>query len=222
MDIQIGQIITDEWIDKVAWEIVHVNGYQNWTGSENCINHYTCDGDEGGSFCEAMEHAHKDHFAIWERNHEDKDVESHIVEWTRGRLEDDGFIDGWKYQGNPLTCAYGELFKPVKISELNIEQVYQCITNAEADVTWSISESLQVYFQTLNPCSWDGKPPKERYGKDWVEDTETRLFLMLHKDRLNAEVYKRLTRHNYRSVLRGTDGDIYEVKHNEEENYFIY
>jgi len=58
------------------------------------------------------------------------------------------------------------------------------LLDAAFSVAWLKSESLQLFFQTENPCCWDGKPPKERYGANWVEDTETRLILMIHKNKL--------------------------------------
>ena len=189
MELRLGMTLTEKTIDKLAHHHVLVEGYQDWGFSQWHCEYYSADGDEDDSFWEAMQYATNSHHAIWERDHEHEDIISQVTKWTTARLEDEGFWKQWK-GANPLTCQYGELFSPVKVTETNFDAIQQCLRDAAHDVTWSISESKQLFFQTLNPCCWDGKPPQQRYGSDWIEDTETRLICMVRD--VNSDVLERV------------------------------
>lgn len=219
MEIQVGTIINEEFIEKMCVD-VEVEGYQEFQHTEHSAKHFSADGDENGTFWEAMQFATKDHYYLWKRDREYKDVTSKIGECIQHKLKEAGFMNRHE-NADPLVCGWGELFTPLRITEGHVKAVERCLYDAAFDVAWLQSESLQLFFQTENPCCWDGKPPKQRYGKDWIKDTETRLFLM-HTDNLDSEVYDRLTRDNYKSVLRNTSGDAYEVLWNEEINDCIY
>ena len=188
MNIQIGMIINESFSESLTVD-VEIEAYQEFQHTQHCAEHFSADGDEEGTFWEALQYATKTHYEIWERDHEYKDVLKHTEKCIHDRLEEGGFINAWKH-GDPLTCEYGELFEPVKITEGILEDVQQCIHDAAFDIAWMKSESLQVYFQTKNPCCWDGRSPQERYGIDWIEDTETRLICMVHN--INSDVLERV------------------------------
>lgn len=222
MNIQVGMIIDDSFVENLVVD-VQIEGYQEFGHTEFCAKHFSADGDAEGTFWEAMQYATKTHYELWERNHEYEDVLKRTEDCIRDRLEEAGFINAWKGK-NSLTCEYGELFQPVRITEGNLENVRQCVSTVAFDIAWMKSESLQLYFQTLNPCCWDNKKPKERYGRDWIKDTETRLYLMVNAGKLNPEVHNRLTRPYFKSVLRNTLRDPYEVlcNRNKDINHYIY
>lgn len=223
MEVQVGMVINEKLIESFKQQ-VEIDGYQEFQHTEYSAKHFSADGDENGDFWEAMQFATRDHYHIWERDREYKDVTSKIEDCIRHRLKEGGLIDRWKQEDvDPLTCNYYELFTPAVVDMSNLSAVRRCMWDAAYDVAWMKSESLQLFFQTTNPCCWDGKPPRERYGKDWIKDTETRLYLMVHAGRLNHEVHERLTRPYFKSVLRNTLKDPYEVlcNRNKDINYYI-
>lgn len=189
MKLRLGMKLTEKKIDALAHHHVLVEGYQNWGFSQYHCEHFSGDSDEDGSFWEAMQYAEKVHHAIWERDHEYEDIISHVTKWTMARLAENGYWQRWK-GADPLTCEYGELFTPLKVTETNYKGIARCLRDTAYDVTWALSESKQLFFQTTNPCCWDGKSPQERYGSDWIADTQTRLICMVRD--VNADVLERV------------------------------
>lgn len=206
MGIQIGTHITEKFIEKVAFGQVLCQGYQDWTGSEHDCKFYSADGDKDGTFYEAMQYTTKSHFYLWERDHEWEDVMKHLVSWTADRLREGGFWEVWK-DADPLRCGWGELFSPVKVTETNLAGVEQCLSDAASDVTWALSESYQKFFQCKTVLCWDDKTAQERYGDDWIEDTQTRLICMVHNVR--SEVMDRILEKGH-TLSRDSHGHIVE------------
>ena len=149
MHIATGMIINDVFIDNLIVD-VEVEGYEEFQHTENDAQQFSADMDKDGTFWEALQYASKTHYELWERDHEYKDVLTHTEKCLRDRLEEEGFINAHQ-QAAPLTCEWGDLAKEVRITEGNKKAIRQCIYQVACDIAWMKSESLQVYFQTLNP-----------------------------------------------------------------------
>ena len=217
MNIYVGQVIDDDFIEK-ATEYVTQDGYQEF--NMRLSSEFTCNLDHDGSFKESLEYAEKSHFQIWERDHEYEEVLSKVEGAITYYLEEHGILNSWKNK-DPLSHEYYESFADPIITESNKADVQQALCDAGFEVAWMISESLQLYFQTTNPCEWDGKPPKQRYGDDWVADTQTRLILMLHKDSIPKDIYNRLTRKTINPQFANANmGGYYENRYNGDYEYF--
>ena len=178
-NIRVGSQITEKWIEKMV-EPIWVKSTEESIHGDFFPKHYSCDGDRYKSFTEAIEHATEHHFDDWRSKHE-FEIYEEVEDAFIHRLEEENLINPQE-SISPLTCEWGDVAsKPITITEKNIETVEQCVNDAAHDITWRISESLQIYFQTLNPLEWGEDDPKIFYGKDWIEDTQTRLICMIEE-----------------------------------------
>ena len=215
--VHVGQTIDDAFIEGIT-ETVLIDGYDAFAFTEQCAKVYSCDGDEDGTFYEAMYYATGAHGNDWEVNHEYDDVQKHVERWITDSLQEANLIARRNYRKLGVAFNYTELVKPLKVNEHNLADVHQALSDAAHHVTWAISESYQTFFQTLNPLAWNGESPQERYGEGWIEDTETRLICMV--ENINDDVLDRvhnnghtltatITRNGYTDIREwDTDGDL--------------
>lgn len=174
--IKIGQVINDEFIEKIRQK-VEIIGYEEHMISKHFCKNYSADGDETGDFYESLRHITDTHSHVWQRDREYKDVTRHIESAIEYRLKEENFY-GIPKNVDATQCGHHLHYEPTIVSESNQEAIEQCLRDSANDITWMISESWQVFLQTVNPCCWDNKPPQERYGEDWIEDPETRVILI--------------------------------------------
>ena len=201
--IEIGQVINEKFVDNIEQEVLE-HGYTDtgsWCDKYFC-EHYSADGDEEESFYNSMQAITDWHSHVWKRDWEYEHVQSQVKSFIKSRLEDEGF---WKFpykfggkiihpklDVDTTQCGFHFEIEPTIISSLNKDDVQQCLWDAAHDIGWAISESWQLFLQTTNPCCWDGKPPRERYGKGWIRDDQTRVLYMQHKDQISERMFNRL------------------------------
>ena len=144
MNIHEGVLINDTWIESLIVDI-QIEANRDFQHTEFSCQQYSANGDESGEFWEALQNASTHRLAVWERDCEHRDVWSHTADDFRRALTEAGFLEQWK-GGDPLTCAYSELFEPVRITSTNYDAVLQCFVDAAHTQTWRISESLQSFL----------------------------------------------------------------------------
>ena len=174
--IKPGTLIDEKFIENIS-ESVLAEAYSTSIHGNFYPKHYSADMDENNSFQEAIEHATSTHFHIWERDHEYEEVTSKVKDCITHYLEEYE-LNGIKHEKITKSGSIIEI-KPKRITIENEEKVHQAMINAAGEITWLQSESLQLFFQTTNPCCWNGETPQERYGKMWIPHTESRLICML-------------------------------------------
>ena len=230
--IQINDILNKEKIENLV-EPVQIIGYEEgpWDSKHFC-KWYSCDGDENEDFYTAIENSTKWHSYKWESEWEFEHIYQNIEGWIINRLGDEGFyrgtyemyqLDGTKrieFVGSEVDttqCGHHIELEPTIVSALNIDLIKKCLHDAAHDVTWQISETWQLMLQCTNPCAWDGKHPRTRYGNGWLADPKTRVIYMEHENRIDETMFKRLLYR--RHTLDYSHGYLTEYDRNGDEYY---
>ena len=208
----IGTVINEKYIEDAVLPVEILASEDGWIHSPHYPNHFTADGDNEDSFKDAIAHATDPHFHIFERDirHHIDDKTEHLIRYRLTEEELYGVPDI-----DTTQCGHHIAFEPVIINNENKEIVEQCLRDAANDINWLVSESLQIFLQTTNPCCWDNQPPRKRYGKEWISDTESRLICMVRD--IPDDIYMRCTLTGVtQSTITECGGYLLETNQNKE------
>ena len=231
--IQINDILNEKKIADLV-EPVQIMGYEesgSWRDKYFCQWH-SCNLDKNEDFYTAMQNTTQWHSYEWEAKWEHEHVYENIEPCIKSRLHEEGFYQGYckfnrkdgtkrkeylKAEVDTTQCGHHIELEPTIISALNIDQIKRCLHDAAHDITWMIAESWQLMLQCTNPCEWDGKPPRTRYGNGWLADPKTRVIYMEHENRIDETMFKRLLYR--RHTLDVSHGYLTEYDRNGDEYY---
>ena len=214
--VDIGTPIDADFIENIAIDVEIIANEWGSVWQEDYAKNYSADGDEDSSFQEALNFATETHFYMWRRDiHES--IRLKIPEYIESRLNEAGLY-GTPTDIDTTRCGYHIELEPKKITHQNKDTLEQCLYDAAHDINWTEAESLQLFFQTTNPCCWDDKSPKERYGKEWIENTQTRLITMIYD--IDYDLYKKCCDNSIKgSTLSICDAYIIETDYDGNETY---